>query len=114
MQTLIDGVSSPGVMNFPVGVNVTYICTVQAAAHRWSASVSTLSVTRSITTLDPVAIQPPFTIRLLMLNGSNLISSLSFTTYIGLNGSEISCINSLIPDGEVQGATVIVTGEHVL
>ena len=109
LETLIDGVSSPNVESFPVGVNVTYICNVDATSHRWN--IPALSITRSILFGDLPAVDPPFMIRVMSLNGNTISSSLSFKTYIGLNGTTVSCADPL--NTEIQEATVIVVGKFI-
>ena len=109
LETLIDGVSSPDVDSFTVGVNVTYICNVEAIIHRWN--IPGLSITESIAFGDPVAIEPPFIIRAMSLGDSRIRSSLSFKAYIGLNGTTVSCTDLM--NTEEQDATIIVVGEFV-
>ena len=109
LETLVDGVSSQN-ESFAVGVNVTYICRVQAILHIWSIQ-GPLSITESISFGVPVAIEPPFTIRPLSQTGTSLTSSLSFKTYIGLNGTAISCAGPLNTDE--QEITVMVEGKFI-
>ena len=110
LQTLIDGVSSQN-ESFPVGVNVTYVCNVETNVHTWS--IPALSIERNIVSGTAPAIAPPFMIRPISLIGSRLTSSISFRTYVGLNGTAITCGDSANPNAERQEAIIIVEGEFV-
>ena len=107
LEVLINGVNNIIVRTTScVGENVTYVCTVASVGHVWSSD----AFTNPLTVIDesPDVVEITFTFRSVSLDDGTLTSSLSITSYPGLDGIMLMCSGG----GDEQTATAMVFGEN--
>jgi hypothetical protein len=102
-----------------IGDTVNYTCTVGGGAHIWriappGSSVSTVAITRGSPTFPAPGGSPsPFMISLATDDiVNNVITTvLTVTSFAGLNGTDISCTDTSVVNGEVQETIAIAFGK---
>lgn len=109
LQALVQGESN---RDTPcVGENITYICTVPALSHAWSVPQYGVSATISVQTSSFDNKNPQFTMRLVTHSSNAITSSLSVIVFTDLNGTRITCTDSITLKGESQEITVEILGK---
>ena len=96
-----------------IGDNVTYTCTVNARTHRWDfGEDATFTVSSGDPLNDPVQVGV-YSLEVISSGSNNIVSTLSVTAFAELNGTQISCRDSLATAGEAenQTTTAVVFGE---
>lgn len=107
IQTIVDGRNR----NAPcIGENVTYICTVPVLSHAWNVPRYDVTATISVQTNLFINKDPGFIIRLMAVGTNTITSSLSVISFAGLNGTRITCTDSVILGGESQEIVVNILG----
>ena len=96
-----------------LGDTVTYNCTLQAIAHIWRIHTQPLVVYSVVRTLPEGGIVSGFRFQLVVDTGDAIISSMTVTTFLGLNNVTIQCADGNIPEGEgiTQQTTLRFVGE---
>ena len=96
-----------------IGDTVIYTCTVNSVAHRWTIS-SPRRIQTAVTVGTPRVIIPPYSFTLTKDDGSSITSTLSLTVFAAFNGTMITCVDSLAPQGTAaeQSTTAMVFGEY--
>ena len=107
LQVLIDGMNA-GRSASCTGEYVTYVCNITSGSHSWSINDgSPLSVT-----LDPRVIDERYIIQLVSFN-EVVVSSLSVTSFDGLNGVNLTCADGRpITSPPTQKAVAMVLGKY--
>ena len=91
--------------------NVTYICNFQDSnAHAWTVPGIFTREALNLATVDPIVMQG-YTLRVVSVVNNNIETSLSVDSFAGLNGTNISCLDGSIQNGEVQEIMAIVLGK---
>jgi hypothetical protein len=100
-----------------IGDTVSYTCTVGGVAHLWRiVPLNSTVVTANIAVGNPTfpadgGAPSPFMIAIAS-NVNNIITTvLTVTSFAGLEGTNISCRNALVANGEPQETTASVFGE---
>jgi hypothetical protein len=104
-----------------IGDTVNYTCTVGGIAHVWriappGSSATTGVITRVSPTFSfPGGAPSPFMISIATYDMVNnvITTVLTVTSFAGLNGTDILCIDGTVVNGEIQEtiATVLTFGE---
>ena len=112
LEVLINSVNI-GRTTSCVGENVTYVCTVASPVHLWSSAsfvdgdeTITIGATEDSNNGD-------FTVRRVAETGGVLTSSVSITSFSGLDNVVIECRDGLGIIMEEQTATAMVLGEYL-
>lgn len=94
-----------------IGENITYICTVPALSHAWNVPQYGVSATISVQTTSFTNEEPEFTMRLLTRSSTAITSSLSVIVFTSLNGTRITCTDSITLNGESQEILMEILGK---
>ena len=95
-----------------VGEVVTYVCTVDSPAHLWSSADFAQSVTIAGGSPD-VTDENGFTFLRMSFADGILTSSVTLTSYSGLDGVMIACVDATAIDAEEQNTIAMVYGELI-
>ena len=113
LEVLINGVNI-GRTTSCVGENVTYVCTVASTTHIWRSDSFVQSITIAGISTD-VTDANGFTFQSMGLNDDIILtSSVSVTSFPGLNGSLIKCGDGTGLGAQEQNTTAMVIGEYKL
>ena len=90
------------------GENVTYVCNIISVGHVWSINGGPCLVV----TLTPQVINEGYTLQLVSFNDT-IVSSLSVTSFDGLNGINVTCTDPVLIDPlPPQEAVAMVLGKY--
>ena len=95
-----------------LGENVTYICSISGFTHVWR--ISGFSDAAFVTAGQRSDNIGPYSIEAISVSGVNMVteSRLTVTSFPGLNGVNITCLDTTATNGEVQETTAMVFGKN--
>ena len=97
-----------------VGDVITYICNITSLSHSWM--IPSFSINTGLNRGTLAASVPPFSLMVTDDDGTNIISALTVTAFLGLNGVYIRCVDGNARPDEADARDIVATvlGEYII